>query len=118
MITPDSDRAEPLAIQLEVGPFKRRMNASSSKYSWDWGVVAKIAATTFYLLTDPEHVEHTYGSVVGKFEQELAISMPVPRYSNLLAADDSIESNRTNYTIADDVGGRVVIDIDVTQSKV
>lgn len=102
LITPDSTRAEPLRILLEVGVFRREDH-------YDWGVIAQVFAQTFYLLTDKDQIEKSHGSITGTFEHQMGLSLPLCNFANALTMDDGVESNRKDYEISDSTG-KVVVD--------
>mmetsp|Transcript_262 Transcript_262/g.339 ORF Transcript_262/g.339 Transcript_262/m.339 type:complete len:408 (+) Transcript_262:87-1310(+) len=107
LITPDSNRADPVELHLSVGVF-----SNSKLEALDWGVIAELQATTYYNITDPVELETCYGQVKGGFKQTLGLSLPLPEYSSNLSQDDGKSFlNRKDYTIKHDHAGSVTVEV-------
>lgn len=107
LVTPDSDEAEPICIDISLDNFFRGSVSNSRPGSDDvairhqeWGLVAKISGITKYLLKDPEDVENSIGGVVGEFTQTLAMTWPPPRFESHLCCDDRNNmANKADYRV-------------------
>mmetsp|Transcript_1039 Transcript_1039/g.1316 ORF Transcript_1039/g.1316 Transcript_1039/m.1316 type:complete len:384 (-) Transcript_1039:67-1218(-) len=109
LITPNSNRADPVEIDFSVGVF-----TNAKDQSLDWGVCAELRASTYYNITDTVDLEKSHGLIVGRFRQSLGISLPVPQYSSELALDDGRSLlNRKDYLIKQDLAGSVDVTIEL-----
>uniref|UniRef100_A0A7S2SKW0 Uncharacterized protein n=1 Tax=Mucochytrium quahogii TaxID=96639 RepID=A0A7S2SKW0_9STRA len=100
LITPDSEQAEPVTIEVKLDSFHRVENnqGDNAEIHEEWGLVVTVGATTKYLLKNPDDVENSVGGLSAHFSQKVALSLPLPRYHNRLSNDNrhSVE-NQEDY---------------------